>query len=616
VQRLLRCLKLSDEVEVSILWLGCNSYSRTYILKSRKLGLKIVAELGLGDPGEGEMTERTEVQVAEIVDSRWQTRQDGYSGPKFDELVESVRHQGIVNPPGVFRNQAGEWELVYGHRRVAAARQAGCSLIPITRLDGGCQVTDTAAPILDRFQQMVIADNLYHEDLSPLELAEALHGLIEQQGLRQATVAEIYGKSQQWVSDKLRLLDLAPEVQEKLTARSVEESVARRLAQLPEAYQAAVAKHIEGRPSREAIGIMQEIEKAADPAFWDLPEDRPWTPELIKVQAMMYDCLEKVPQDKKGEVLVALSKAYMLQRPGGAGCWGMDRFAKACGLKRQNLAEWQAEHGRGCEQCLFAGEGLWRYCGEPDTKTCTHCLIAIDPVRLPYPDGEGKCTECVKEGHWCTDVTCYIETLKVVRGTTEQAAQEEDLEETVAMLEELRAFYDRQGTNEVECAHWLAQACEFCVEFRGSEHKEQCGVEGAKYVATAFWQSEEIVVPRCSAFGLKDASRIPEIDQGCFDEILLGWLGKIVAHGGLGDWLPGERGKARMEYLRSGVLNRKQLVALLTYVGNPVLTNWHPSDELMNPITGEKSTWTVMKEAEEEPALDSELQETGTPESG
>jgi ParB/RepB/Spo0J family partition protein len=550
------------------------------------------------------MSETIQVALSEIVDSRWQTRQDGYSGPEFDELVQSVKKQGIVNPPGVFRNEAGEWELVYGHRRVAAARQAGCTSIPITRLDDGCQITDTAMPTLERFQQMVIADNLYHEDLRPLEVARALQELIGQQGLSQGEVAAIYGKSQQWVSDKLRLLDLAPEVQEKLTARAVEESVARKLAQLPEDVQPEVAKHIEGRPSREATQIVQEIQAATEPEYWDLPEDRPWSPGQINVKAMMDDCLAKVPQEKMGRVLVNLSKAYMLQRPAVAGYWGMDRFAKVCGLKGQNLEKWQAEHGRDCEQCLFAGEGLFGDCGRPGTKTCPRCLIAIDEVRLPYPDAKADCADCVSEGKWCTDLSCYIDLRKKELAVLAASHEEEDLEQQIAAQDELRAFYDRQMQPDVQCNHWLAQACGTCGHWRGPGQKDQCGAEDPGYIETSFWQSDEMIVPICDGYRLGNLQSLPEIDQSKFDEILIGWIEASVHK--LGRFLAGEKLEDRKVCLHEANLSRKQLVTLLGYAANPYLSRWAKSAEVANPITGELSEWTRVEEPDEAAQMETE----------
>ncbi len=147
------------------------------------------------------------------------------------ELVESVKQTGILEPLLV-RKKEGKYVLIAGHRRLAAAKEAGCELVPTRILD----VNDTEAT------EIQIIENLQRRNLTPLEEAEAYVHLADQGqkqpiwnhvGVKQlpeaifkqrvALVAKAVGKPIRYVTQVLRLVELPKQVkvwikQGKLTA--------------------------------------------------------------------------------------------------------------------------------------------------------------------------------------------------------------------------------------------------------------------------------------------------------------------------------------------------------------------------------------------------------------
>jgi ParB family chromosome partitioning protein len=112
------------------------------------------------------------------------------------ELVQSVREHGIVVPV-IVRPDGDRYQLIAGHRRVAAARQAGLTEIPaVVRAEA-----DLAA------MELTLIENLHRQDLSPLEEADGYYTLA-QLGLTQKQIADKLGVSQPLVSKRLKLLML------------------------------------------------------------------------------------------------------------------------------------------------------------------------------------------------------------------------------------------------------------------------------------------------------------------------------------------------------------------------------------------------------------------------
>jgi len=152
----------------------------------------------------------------------------------IDELAQSIRTQGVIEPVLVRPRHGGGYEIVAGERRWRAARRAGLETIPVLVRD----VDDRQATIL------ALIENIQREDLNALEEATALNRLREEHGITHEELAGAVGRSRSAVTNLLRLLDLAAGVRELIDAGELEMGHARALLALPTEGQTAAARQV------------------------------------------------------------------------------------------------------------------------------------------------------------------------------------------------------------------------------------------------------------------------------------------------------------------------------------------------------------------------------------
>ena len=143
---------------------------------------------------------------------------------KLDELTESLREHGMIEPVIVRPVDGDAFELVAGERRFRAAVQAGFRSIP------------AVARVLNDRQSLEIAlvENLQREDIKPLECAQAYRRLMDEFGQTQEQIAERVGKKRPTVANTLRLLNLPPQILESLERDEITEGHARALLSIAE----------------------------------------------------------------------------------------------------------------------------------------------------------------------------------------------------------------------------------------------------------------------------------------------------------------------------------------------------------------------------------------------
>lgn len=172
----------------------------------------------------------------------------------LDELAASVRANGVLSPIRVAAIGAGRYELVYGQRRLAAAREAGLATIPA--------IVDAEQP--DRRDRTVdqLVENLQRADLNALDAAKAYRSLLDA-GLTQRQLAERVGVSQPTIANTLALLRAPEAIQERVAAGELTRSHVEAIAKLPKAEQAEVARRAveHGLSTRQ---VEAEIERAAE----------------------------------------------------------------------------------------------------------------------------------------------------------------------------------------------------------------------------------------------------------------------------------------------------------------------------------------------------------------
>jgi len=142
-----------------------------------------------------------ELPILDIERSPYQPRRD-FKEDELRELAESLKNNGLVQPPSVRKNAKGKWELIAGERRLRAAQFAGWKKIQVVVRDADDQ---TAAV-------MTATENIQREDLNPIEEAQSYKTLQDMFNLTQAEVAEKVGKGRATVANATRLLELPDEV--------------------------------------------------------------------------------------------------------------------------------------------------------------------------------------------------------------------------------------------------------------------------------------------------------------------------------------------------------------------------------------------------------------------
>lgn len=161
------------------------------------------------------------VQIDQVVPNPHQPRED-FSHAELEELINSIKIHGILQPLIVTDKKDGTYELIAGERRLRASRMAGLAAVPVIIRDA----------IDSEKLELALIENIQRQDLNALEEARAYKRLMEDHGLTQEQVASRVGKSRSQVANTLRLLDLPQEIQEAVRGGTVSASAARTLLSL------------------------------------------------------------------------------------------------------------------------------------------------------------------------------------------------------------------------------------------------------------------------------------------------------------------------------------------------------------------------------------------------
>ncbi len=175
------------------------------------------------------------LELDRLVAGRYQPRQrtdEAY----LAELEHSIRQFGVIEPLVVRPLADGSYEILAGHMRWRAARQAGLTTVPAVIREADDR---TAAAI-------GLVENLLRRELNPIEEGRALRRLREEFGLTQEQLAELLGLSQPAISKALGLLSLEPAVQNLIEDGQLEAGHGKALLGLPRAAQIRLAEQAAG----------------------------------------------------------------------------------------------------------------------------------------------------------------------------------------------------------------------------------------------------------------------------------------------------------------------------------------------------------------------------------
>lgn len=173
----------------------------------------------------------TTVAIGDIRPGRYQPRVQ-MDDEALQELAESIKAQGVIQPVIVREHGLSQYELIAGERRWRASQLAGLTEIPVVIKS----ISDETA------LAMGLIENLQRENLNPIEEARGLKRLAEEFSLTHETIAKAVGKSRSAISNSMRLLALPVPVQDMLYQRRLEMGHARALLTLPVVEQLELAQ--------------------------------------------------------------------------------------------------------------------------------------------------------------------------------------------------------------------------------------------------------------------------------------------------------------------------------------------------------------------------------------
>lgn len=213
---------------------------------------------------------------------------------KLEELVDSIKSKGVIEPITVRPvEDEGGYKIVIGERRYKAALQAGLQEIPCIVKE----VSDEEALTLQ------LIENLQREELAPIDEAAALKRLLHK-GYSQAKVAGMIGKSQPYISQALKILELPKAILEEAKKTDVSKEHMLQLSKAEEPEQLELWEGIKTGSTAEQVKAAVTKEKPSKgrpkikPWTWK-PEDKSFTVS-IKFKKQDYN---------KGEVILALEQA-------------------------------------------------------------------------------------------------------------------------------------------------------------------------------------------------------------------------------------------------------------------------------------------------------------------
>lgn len=255
----------------------------------------MVKKRGLGEKGLGALLKGANVSLEQESDKDGELRdipvelvQRGKYQPRRDmdpdaleELAESIRQQGIMQPIVVRPIGEGRFEIIAGERRWRAAQLAELDRVPAIVRD----VPDEAAIA------MALIENIQRENLNAMEEAMALQRLQEEFELTQSEVAEAVGKSRTTVTNLLRLINLTDEVKVMLEHGDLEMGHGRAMLTLSSTQQIEVARQVESKSLsvRQTEALVRKLQS-------EVSKDKTKAPKKVDpdIKRLQEDLSEKI----------------------------------------------------------------------------------------------------------------------------------------------------------------------------------------------------------------------------------------------------------------------------------------------------------------------------------
>jgi ParB family chromosome partitioning protein len=217
-----------------------------------------------------------ELEVALIDPNPFQPRL-AFDVESLEELKNSIREKGVIQPVLVRPRENGRYQLVAGERRLRATIALGKKTIPayIKKVDSD-----------EMMLEIALVENVQREQLNPIDLAKGYRQLMEECRLTQEEIAQKIGKSRAAISNNLRLLKLSLEIQKSLKGGEIKEGHARALLSISDAEE---QKKIWQKTVKEDLSVRsveQLARKYKKKLDAQLPVKSPWPRKAVYLKKL------------------------------------------------------------------------------------------------------------------------------------------------------------------------------------------------------------------------------------------------------------------------------------------------------------------------------------------
>ncbi len=199
-----------------------------------------------------------ELNINEIIPNAEQPRTN-FEENKLQELAQSIKELGIIQPITVRKNDNGKYDLISGERRYRASKIAGLQTIPaFIRL-----VND------NELLEMALVENIQREDLDAIEIALSYEKLINEIQLTQENLSKRVGKERSTITNYLRLLKLHPNIQNAIRDGKISMGHGKALTSLDDeeqqllAFETIVAQELSVRKTESFIQSLKKSKKTS-----------------------------------------------------------------------------------------------------------------------------------------------------------------------------------------------------------------------------------------------------------------------------------------------------------------------------------------------------------------
>ncbi|PTX14496.1 ParB family chromosome partitioning protein [Pontibacter mucosus] len=231
----------------------------------------------------------------------------------LEELAESIKVQGIIQPITVRQLGPNSYQLISGERRYQASKIAGLTVIPayIRKADD------------QQMLEMALIENIQRENLNAIEIALSYQRLLTECSLKQEELGERVGKKRTTVTNYLRLLKLPPDIQIALRDNVITMGHARALINIDtidqqlDVFKEVVAKELSVRKVEELVRNLQNAKKKPDPQQqlqFNKYEDELKTVERKLASQFGTKIQVKANNDGKGEIKIPFVSVEELNR--------------------------------------------------------------------------------------------------------------------------------------------------------------------------------------------------------------------------------------------------------------------------------------------------------------